>query len=41
MVKRKVCVSAISIIIGIELLAVGIILFIFGNNFIQSTVKKV
>jgi hypothetical protein len=41
MFKRKVCVSAISIIIGIELLVAGIILFVLGNNLIQSNVKKV
>ncbi len=41
MFKRKVYVSAISIIIGIELLVAGIILFVLGNNLIQSNVKKV
>ncbi len=41
MVKRKICVAAISIIIGIEILAASILLFVFGNGLIQSNVKKV
>jgi len=41
MVKRKICVSAISIIIAMELLIASILLFVFGNDLIQSNVKKV
>jgi hypothetical protein len=40
MVKRKICVVAISIIIGIEILAASILRFVFGNGLIQSNVKK-
>jgi hypothetical protein len=38
MVNRKICVSAISVIIGIELLVAGILLIVFGNNLIESNV---
>jgi hypothetical protein len=41
MVKSKVCVGAISILMGIELMVAGILLFALGNNLIESTVKKV
>lgn len=41
MVKRKVCISSIAIVIGIEFIAVSVLLFVFGNDLIQSNVKKV
>ena len=41
MVKRKICVAVISTIIGIELLTIGILLFVFSDTLIQSNVKQV
>ena len=41
MVDRKTCVAAITIIIGIELVAVSVLLFVLGNDLVQSNVKKV
>ena len=41
MVDRKTCVAAITIVIGIELVAVSVLLFVLGNDLVQSNVKKV
>lgn len=41
MVTRKICVAAVVVVIGIELLIGSILVFVLGGDLVQSNVKKV